>query len=1060
MTHSHANSPRVEVRPAAPGLQRIERLVPSARKPEADPTTASAAYARYCRPKLVDLLQSLRLDVSYEKASGSYLYLRDGDHPDALTPVLDLVSGFGACLLGHNPPELKWALVEQLDQDTPVFAQSAVHGAAARLATQLNDLLGTKGRYLCTFTNSGTESVEAALKHAYKVRFDWIRRTYERVTRELHELCTRIEVEGLEVALPDSTKPASKFRDDLDERNVAELDRFRRSPVVIALKGSFHGKTSAALKVTFNQSYREGYEGLSAIEPIFVDPAEVARLPEIVGERSIEFLVPRLEHGRVVVERLTATRAVALIFEIVMGEGGIRELSASTLSSLAALHAELGVPYVIDEIQTGCGRTGAMFAYAATALGAIEPEYLLLGKALGGGLVKIGATLIHERVYDPDFGILHTSTFAEDDPSCTVASRALDAITRDRGALLTEIREKGSYLKARLEDLAREHPDLVREVRGRGLMLGLELGSPSDRSPLFRQAARQGFLSLLIASYLLHHHRIRVLAPLTTLLKGNPGKQRASILRIQPAVTITRLEIDRFVAALREALAIIDCNDEFLLVGHLVGQAVPAERRRAPQPRPVAHPLPERREDIDARVGFVCHATSLAHLVEYYLPSFARYRWDEQRVVCWWNRLAWFLEPDVVHVAYVTHDDFVVEANLVAVPYLPETMIQTLVAAKAGRPWARRRLEEIQDRIQDAVTVARELGDDAVPTSMVGLGAFTSIVTHNGTTLNDHEVPITTGNAYTAGLMIEAIAESARWRGLMTRDTTAAVVGAAGNIGSVLAALLCERSQHVRLIGQARGDGLARLVRVREACLGHVLELAAASLSAGQSPAQVQLSGLAGAIYAEVLRPLLEGNASSPDQVAVVAILRGAATVGLEDGARLDRLVAEHHRCDTNPYLTVHTDLDALRDADIVAVATNSTDSRLITPETVRRGAIVCSASVPSDLSRAFADHLDDYCVFDGGFTQLPEGNTIDWIGMPGEGRAFGCLGETLLMGFEGRNRTFAKGTLTATQVRTARELAAQHGFRLGAFKLAEAVHPCPDLATPGLGIPAPRRAS
>jgi len=161
--------------------------------------------------------------------------------------------------------------------------------------------------------------------------------------------------------------------------------------------------------------------------------------------------------------------------------------------------------------------------------------------------------------------------------------------------------------------------------------------------------------------------------------------------------------------------------------------------------------------------------------------------------------------------------------------------------------------------------------------------------------------------------------------------------------------------------------------------------------------------------------------------------------------ARLEKVrdaCLKHHGSGAAPSISMHVDLEAVRDCDVVAVATNSTNGRLIGPDTVKPGAIVCSASVPSNLSDAFRDRLGEYLVFDGGFARLPEDNVIDWVGLPTGGLAFGCLSETLLLGFEGRSHSFAKGPIRVDQVRHILEVAEQFGFRLGEFKLAQRVHP------------------
>ena len=911
----------------------------------------ASAYGEWCRPKLADLLGAVGLDVQYTRASGASLY-REVEGREV--PVLDLVGGFGAGLFGHNHPDLKAALREALDQDHPFLAQCALRNRAGELGRRLSDLLPGASRYLSHFTNDGAGAIEAALKHAYKVRFDLLRRRFDAISRDIESFHRAHEHDPAAIELPGS-RELGRFRDDLDEHNIAALERFQRRPVVLALKGAFHGKTTGALTLTFNRTYREAFEGLSAVHTIFVDVADLYRLEEIVAPHVIEFRVPVLEGRKVTIESVHCSSVILLALEVIQGEGGIRPVPDAALAAVAGSLQSLAIPCLVDEIQTGCGRTGSFVGYAATPLAAIEPEYVTLSKALGGGMVKIGAVLIREDVYDPDFGVLHTSTFAEDEISCAVALRTLDLLAANDGEMLQRVRETGAYLLDRLGALARRYPGIVREVRGRGLMIGIELDDLDSSSPLFRFGIRQGFLPLLIAGYLLEHHQIRLLAPLTTLLKGNPGRKRQAILRIQPAAVITRAECDRVIDALAELFEIIARNNEGVLIGHLVGASPDAAQRREPPRMVVERPLIERRADFDARVGFIVHPAHANQLIEYYLPSL-RGLIAPRVVAAWWSRLARFLEPDVVHTDYIASGGFTVEVSIVAVPYLPHQLTEI-------RP---RELQDIRDKIQDAVTVARELGDDHIPTSLVGLGAYTSIVTDQGRTINDFEVPITTGNAYTAGLMLQGIAHAADLRGIALAGASVAVVGAAGNIGSVLAEMLAGRGASLVLVG--RPGSTERLERTRAACLAHSPEAA-------------------------------------------------------------DRI-------------TLHTSVDAIREADIVLVATSSPEGRLIGPDTVKPGAIISCASVPSNLSAAFRDRLDDFLVFDGGFARLPEGQEIDCVGLPAGGLAFGCLSETLLLAFDGHERSFARGGLTREQVGYALTLAERHGFTLGELKLDGRPHP------------------
>ena len=956
--------------------------------------SAKQSYKQFCKPKLAELLSALRLDMEFTEARGNYLYTDDGRE------VLDLVGGFGSTILGHNHPEVVGEAIHALQSGVPIHTQGSIRGASARLAERLSALADAHKNYVVNFSNSGTESVEAAIKHAYKKHFDKVLQEYERITRLLNDFYYRVEREQLELEFPGKNDDLVDFRDDLDEYNLSQLESFQNNPEILAFKGSFHGKTSSSLKVTFNKSYREPFEGLSALRPNFLGFEDVERIPEIVSDRVCTFYYPVIEGTKVVLRAVTVTRVIAFLLEIVLGEGGIRPVPDATLEHLAGLAGHSSVPLVIDEIQTGCGRLGTVFAYHETPLGKIAPEYVTLSKALGGGVGKIGATLIREDIYDHDFGVLHTSTFGEDDLSSRLALKTLDIITRPDFA--ETVRDTGDYLCRQLTELKQEFPEIIQEVRGKGLMVGVELTTLHDRSPFFRATGKQGVLSLLVASYLLEHHGIRLLAPLTTILKGNPGKKRLSMLRIQPPATITREELGRLFTALREVFTIIRNNNEYCLIAHLVGETVAPAERQHPEHVPVSWPVLEETRHIDARTGFVVHPTTLENLVEYYFPSFAARDWQARALGDWWNLVSRFLEPVHVKSSYVTSDDFCLENSLVFVPYFPEY----LVTRQA--PHLRK---EIRDKIQDAVTLAKELGDENIPVSIVGLGAYTSIATQNGLSINDYEMPVTTGNAYTTALSILGILEAARRTGLDLTRARVAVVGASGNIGLVVAQILAPRVGHLKLIGRDRERGVLRLRFARGECLKEVIKAVAelraegANLSAlGQTARRIDTVLADAPRYRDAIQA---GTLSDANVRELEALLPAGAAIEIEAG------------------------LTELKDCDIVAVATSSPDRNLIRPEMVKRGAIVCCTSVPTNLSAEFETRQSEFVAFDGGLARLPDGSELHFVGMPADGLAYGCLSETLVLGFDGQNHSFAKGVLTSSHVCQVMDMAQTHGFRL-----------------------------
>lgn len=963
-------------------------------------------YENYCKPKLTQLFSSLGLSNNYVKATGNYLVTDCGKE------ILDCVSGFGSAILGHNHPDIISHLVENLTESTPIVAQGSIQSDAAELAERLNQYIPGSHDYLVNFSNSGAESVEAAIKHAYKVHYDKIEKEYERITRVLDDFYYQYENSETKPLLPENKKLID-FRDDLDEYNLEQFESFKNKPVVISFKGAYHGKTTSSLKVTFNKSFREAFEGLSAIQNSFIDRNNPERIPEILKQEVCTFYYPAIANNIVTLKPVTLTRVMGLIFELIMGEGGIIPLPDSTLEYMAKIYPSLGLPYIIDEIQTGYGRLGEIFSYAKTPLSTISPDYILLSKSLGGGVSKIGATLIKKDIYEQDFGILHTSTFGEDKLSSKTSLKVLDILTADNNAILNDVNLKGEYLIRKLGEVQKEYPEVIKEIRGKGLMIGVEFTSLDERSPFFRAAGKQGVLSLLVASYLMYHHKIRVLAPISTMLKGNPGKKRLSIIRIQPAAIIEQHEMDRLIDALSETCKIINNNNEFCLVGHLAGTPPTEEERKQCQYFEARYPMNDDYRHIDARVGFVLHPTTVEKLVEYYFPSFENYQWQKEGLKVWWNHISRFLEPVHVKNEYISSNDFIVEMALVFVPYLPDYVMQAKEAYLQ---------KEIRDKIQDAVTIARELGDDNIPVSIVGLGAYTSIVTRNGESINYYEMPVTTGNAYTVGLSIQGVFYAAEQRGLDLSQAKVAVVGAGGNIGSVVAQILAPRVGQLMLVGSNTGQqSLFRLKYTHRQCIIEILnELSAITADYDQEPTQLGAAAKVIATYLKVKTTNFDGKPASQEKSNEVLA---------------DEVEEYLARTEMVQPFSLQTNFDQLKQADIVIVATNSADDALIKPSHVKSDAIVCGTSVPSNLSKEFREY-SQILSFDGGFAKLPDDSCINFVGMPGDGMAYGCLAETLVLGFDGQNHSFSKGALTPEQVYRIMNIAQTYGFDLGTLKL------------------------
>ena len=233
----------------------------------------------------------------------------------------------------------------------------------------------------------------------------------------------------------------------------------RRRGIVAAMRG-FHGRTMGALSATWEKKYREPFE------------------PLVSGFRHIPY------NDLAALEAAVGDQTAAVILEVVQGEGGVRPGAPEFLLGAQRLCRERGALLIVDEVQTGFGRTGAMFACQHYGL---QPDLLCLAKSLAGGL-PMGAVLFGARV-----GLLpaqiHGSTFGGNPLACAASLAAMDYLEAHH--LADHAAELGAWFLARLRQI---QSPLIREVRGLGLMVGIELRQKA--TPYLQALMRQGVLAL------------------------------------------------------------------------------------------------------------------------------------------------------------------------------------------------------------------------------------------------------------------------------------------------------------------------------------------------------------------------------------------------------------------------------------------------------------------------------------------------------------------------------------------------------------------------------------
>lgn len=303
-------------------------------------------------------------------------------------------------------------------------------------------------------------------------------------------------------------------------------------PKLVYTENSFHGKTFGALSVTGRMKYQEAFRPLvSECQAIPYDD------------------LPALE------EALHARDAAAFIVEPIQGEGGINVPSPGYLAEAKRLCAKYGALFIVDEIQTGLGRTGKMFACEHEG---VEPDVLCLAKSLSGGVMPIGAYIATETAWRKAYGSLdraqlHTSTFGGNTWACAAGLAALEVTIEED--LPGQAAEKGEYLLRCLAELKGKYP-LLREVRGRGLLIGLEFaeGKKGFAHKLtfgLLEKLSDEYLGSLVAGELLNKYRI-----LTAYTLNNPN-----VIRLEPPLAVNYAQIDAVVKALTE---ILERNRSFL----------------------------------------------------------------------------------------------------------------------------------------------------------------------------------------------------------------------------------------------------------------------------------------------------------------------------------------------------------------------------------------------------------------------------------------------------------------------------------------------------------------
>ncbi|MBN1266171.1 MAG: aspartate aminotransferase family protein [Anaerolineales bacterium] len=399
------------------------------------------------------------------RAEGIYLYTEDG------RKIMDFISGIAVTNVGHNHPKVVAAAREQMEKLVHNPVGIVFSEPVLKLAETLPAVM-PGGLDMFFFGNSGAEAVEGSLKMA---------------------------------------------------RYVTER------PVIIAFKGSFHGRSYGAASVTSVKSkYRKHYEpfvpGVYFAEYPYPYRCPLGDSDEIVTGWSLKSLKDIFDHYA------DPSQVAAILVEPVQGEGGYIVPPAGFLPRLREICDEHGILLILDEVQSGFGRTGEMFAAQVFD---VQPDILAVAKGIANGF-PLSATAARSDLMSRWLAGSHGTTFGGSPISCAAALAVLEVIREDN--LLANARAMGTLLLDGFRSLQVKY-DLIGDVRGLGLMVAMELIVPgSDKTPDGQAAAKvlEGCLDRGLLGY----------------MAGHDGQ----VVRLMPPLNVTRAQVEQALEILENSL--------------------------------------------------------------------------------------------------------------------------------------------------------------------------------------------------------------------------------------------------------------------------------------------------------------------------------------------------------------------------------------------------------------------------------------------------------------------------------------------------------------------------
>ena len=690
-------------------------------------------YSKYHNPYIGKLLKCLDMDVSYDSAKDDYLYW---DSAQQKTEILDLTGGYGTNLLGHHNEELINHAIEFLkSKKIPLSDQLSLQKSTGELAEKLNDLIGrhTGKSYYTLFGSTGSEVVEIAIHHAY---LEW--------TKQIRKL---------------EENQASKYSYG-NERHFKEVwnknwEIIKKTcPKIIANQKAFHGTTTGARSLMGDEERRNKFNGLFGISTIFIDDLNLELKEQIASEinnNAVEIKIFMEEDEKLNLTPFKLSTIIAAIVEPVLGEGGICEID----KEFPAILSTYDFPLIVDEIQSGLGRTGS-FLSSNNFIG----NYYLFSKSLGGNISKISAISIEKERFIEEIGKLYVSTFADGAFAANIALESLKIIDRDN--IPKTAGAKGNEIIKRLRFISSKYPDVIEAIQGKGLMIGIKFSQKAINKNLFlRILYHKKVLGYLFSSYLLNNHKLRIL----------PSISAPDVLRIEPSICIGKMDVNKLLQGIEKLANLVDEGKFYQLTKHLMkGDPFIDNKGKIPE-------YGSMYQKVDTPMEGALKVAFIAHFA-YPLEEFRMLSDDLCNASDTGLKLLFSKFEQIMDLEPITLN----ARNIYNGKIHLTMMLLPTSSAELEKLHKTNRREKAIRQIQKAVNRAATEG-----IKVVSLGGYNSIITNNGKVILEPEgTKIVTGNTLTAVIgyhnfknqLVEKLSNS---------ELNIGIVGATGNIGRILA---------------------------------------------------------------------------------------------------------------------------------------------------------------------------------------------------------------------------------------------------------------------------------